>query len=230
MSLICKNIAFTYPDAENQLFSDISFELSAPGFHSFFGPSGVGKTTLAKIITGDAAGFSGTVLTNGLTTLLYSYNLERLPGWSGVDRHLNRVISPLMSSRKDELVEVFGLSDRIKSRFGRLSMGQQNRVNLLRYLLQECDLLIMDESLANVDEATREKIILTIKEMFPHRYFIYISHNVMEVAKFCDDILVFGADNKTAHATIVKGRNLRQGQTLSRAQLDATLLEIMNAA
>ena len=86
----------------------------------------------------------------------------------------------------EELVEIFGLSDCITSRFDQLSMGQQNRVNLIRYLLQDCDLLIMDESLANVDERTREKIILAIKAMFPERYFIYISHNVMEVAKFCD--------------------------------------------
>jgi len=230
MPLICKNIAFKYPGGQSQLFSDVSFQLTAPGFHSFFGPSGVGKTTLAKIITGDAAGFSGTVSVNGLKTLLYSYNLERLPGWSGVDRHLDRVISPLMKSKKDDLIEVFGLSDCIRSRFGKLSMGQQNRVNLIRYLLQDCDLLIMDESLANVDELTREKIILNIKEMFAQRYFIYISHNVMEVAKFCDDILVFGADNKTVHTSMVKGRNLKEGQTLSRVQLDATLLEIMNAA
>jgi ABC-type nitrate/sulfonate/bicarbonate transport system ATPase subunit len=135
-----------------------------------------------------------------------------------------------MRSKKDELVEVFGISDCIDSRFGKLSMGQQNRVNLIRYLLQDCDLLIMDESLANVDELTREKIILSIKEMFPQRYFIYISHNVMEVARFSDDILVFGTDRKTVRTTIVKGRDLREGQTLFRNQLDETLLEIMNAA
>ena len=229
MALICENIAFTYPGAVNGLFADVSFELKSPGFHSFFGPSGVGKTTLARIITGDMAGFSGTVSTGGLKTLLYSYNLERLPGWSSVDRHLNRVVHPDMRSEKDALVEIFGLTDCIGSRFGKLSMGQQNRVNLIRYLLQDWDLLIMDESLANVDEATREKIILHIKEMFARRYFIYISHNVMEVARFCDDVLVFNADGRAVQTTLVKGQNCKQGQTLSRGQLDATLLEIMNA-
>lgn len=230
MPLICENIGFAYPGAGSRLFSGLSFHLARPGFHAFFGPSGVGKTTLAKIITGDIAEFSGTVSTSGLTTLLYSCNMERLPGWSSVDRHLGRVISPSMRSRKDELIEVFGLSDCVGSRFGKLSMGQQNRVNLVRYLLQDCGLLVMDESLASVDESTREKIILSIKEMFAQRYFIYISHNVLEVARFCDDILVFGNDNKTVHTTRVKGQNLRQGHTLSRSQLDATLLEIMNAA
>jgi ABC-type multidrug transport system ATPase subunit len=127
-------------------------------------------------------------------------------------------------------VEIFGLSDCIGSRFNRLSMGERNRVNLIRYLLQDCDLLIMDESLANVDELTRERIILAIKTIFPKRYFIYISHNVMEVSKFCDSILVFRSSDKTPQTVMVKGRNLHGGETLSRTSLDATLLEIMNAA
>lgn len=230
MPLICDNIVFTYPEAAFPVFSNVSFQLTAPGFHSFFGHSGVGKTSLAKIITGYIGRFSGTVSTGGLKTLLYSYNTERLPGWSSVDRHLTRVIPPSMHTRKDELVENFGLSDCMGSRFNRLSMGQRNRVNLIRYLLQDCDLLIMDESLANVDELTREKIILAIKAIFPKRYFIYISHNIMEVAKFCDSILVFRSIDKTPQTVMVKGRNLHGGEALSRTALDATLLEIMNAA
>jgi ABC-type multidrug transport system ATPase subunit len=230
MPLICNDIAFTYPDAPRPLFSGVSFRLPAPGFHAFFGPSGVGKTSLARIITGSLGRFSGTVATDGLKTLLYSYNTERLPGWSSVDRHLTRVIPPSMLTRKDELVEIFGLADCIGSRFNRLSMGQRNRVNLIRYLLQDCDLLIMDESLANVDERTREKIILTVKELFPERYFIYISHNLREVAKFCASILVFRTTDKSPQTVMVQGRNLHEGEVPSRPELDATLLEIMNAA
>jgi len=230
MPLTCAHISFTYPEAARPLFSDVSFQLTEPGFHSFFGPSGVGKTTLAKIITGDIDRFSGEVAGEGLKTLLYCYNTERLPGWSSVGRHLTRVIPPSMHALKDELVEIFGLTDCIGSRFNRLSMGQRNRVNLIRYLLQDCDLLIMDESLANVDELTREKIILAVKKIFPQRFFIYISHNVREVARFCDSILVFRSTDQTPQTVMVKGRYLRGKETLSRAELDATLLEIMDAS
>lgn len=229
MSLICDNVSFTYPGAKNPLFTDVSFALAAPGFHSFFGPSGVGKTSLAKIISGSLAAPSGRVTSVGLKKLLYSHNKERLPGWSDIDRHLSRVIPPSMLHKKDELVEIFGVSDCISSRFNQLSMGQQNRVNLIRYLLQDCDLLIMDESLANVDERTREKIIFAIKAMFPERYFIYISHNVMEVAKFCEAILVFRNSGKTPQTIMVNGCNILQDAP-SPTALDATLLEIMNAA
>jgi ABC-type multidrug transport system ATPase subunit len=229
MPLVCDNIAFTYPGTEHPLFTDVSFQLTEPGFHSFFGPSGVGKTSLAKIITGDIDRYSGRVSTEGLETLLYSHNKERLPGWSGVGRHLTRVIPSSMHAGIDELVEIFGLTDCIKSRFDQLSMGQQNRVNLIRYLLQDYDLLIMDECLANVDEVTREKIILAIKAMFPDRYFIYISHNVMEVSKFCNSVLVFRSNGKTPQTVMTKGCNIHEGEDLSRTALEAILLEIMNA-
>ncbi len=230
MPLILDKVAFAYPGAQHPLFKDVSFQLATPGFHSFFGPSGVGKTTLAKIITGDIKRSSGGVATDGLSTLLYSHNKERLPGWSGVGRHLTRVIPPSMHADINQLVEIFGLSDCINSRFDQLSMGQQNRVNLIRYLLQDCDLLIMDEGLANVDELTREKIILAIKAMFPNRYFVYISHNVMEVAKFCDSILVFRGSGKAPQTSMIRGCNILKKEDLRRTTLDATLLEIMNAA
>ena len=70
MSLICEKVAFTYPGANHPLFTEVSFQLATPGFHSFFGPSGVGKTSLAKIITGNIESSSGRITTDGLDTLL----------------------------------------------------------------------------------------------------------------------------------------------------------------
>ena len=162
MTLECRDIAFKYPHSDRYVFEALSFKLTTPGFHGLFGPSGVGKTSLARILTGGLGGFSGQVLTQGLTGLLYSYNLERLPGWSSVGRHLERVAPQSRRQRLENLLDAFAMTELTGSRFSQLSLGQQNRINLIRYLLQDFDLLIMDESLANVDEATREKIILTI--------------------------------------------------------------------
>ena len=97
------------------------------------------------------------------------------------------------------------------SRFSQLSLGQKNRINLIRYLLQDFQMLIMDESLANVDERTREKIILNIKALFPDKFFIYISHNIIEVAKFCQDILVLTGPGKNGRPRWCGGRTSRPG-------------------
>jgi len=101
---------------------------------------------------------------------------------------------------------------------------------VIRYLLQDFDLLIMDESLANVDERTREKIILKIKDMFPQTYFLYISHNVVEVSTFCKEILVFRNPLKKPQLVTVNGRDRKLGQTIDKDQLEQTMLEIMHAS
>jgi ABC-type Mn2+/Zn2+ transport system ATPase subunit len=116
------------------------------------------------------------------------------------------------------------------SRFSQLSLGQQNRVNLARYLLQDFELLIMDESVANVDELTRGQIILKIKKMFPQAYFLYISHNVIEVSKYCRHIFVLRSCAKNPQIIKVNGQNYQGVKDLRQEELDKTMLEIMNAS
>lgn len=230
MYLEAVGLALKYPNTANYVFENLSFQLAKPGFNALFGPSGVGKTSLAKIITGEIHSFSGDIRSKGMQTCLYSYNLERLPGWSSVGKHLEKITPTARRNRRDELISVFGLEELIEKRFSQLSLGQQNRVNLLRYLLQDFHLLIMDESLANVDELTREKIILKIKDLYPEAYFLYISHNVVEVSKLCNEIIVLRGSLKEPSATVVSGRNFMTGQEMERAKLEQTMLEIVNAS
>ena len=171
MGFTCDKISFKYPGNTNDVFQNLSFHVASPGFNALFGPSGIGKTSLAKIIIGEIDGFSGRVDADGMTPVLYTYNLERPPGWSAVGKHLDRITPPDRSALKNELVESFRVQDCLGSRFTQLSLGQQNRINLIRYLVQDFNLLIMDESLANVDERTRETIILKMKDMFSNAYF-----------------------------------------------------------
>jgi len=230
VKLQLRNLTLRYPQSPNYVFRDLSATMEKPGFNALFGPSGVGKTSLARIVTGELTAEAGEVRTPGMQTLLYSYNLERLPGWSSVDRHLVRVTPAGRDALRHSLIQDFGLQDCVQQRFSELSLGQRNRVNLLRYLLQDFDLLIMDESLANVDELTREKIILRIKDIFPHGFFLYISHNVVEVSKLCSRILVMPGGDRRRPATVIQGRDLRAGRSIEPRKLDQTMLEIVNAS
>ncbi|MBL0715801.1 MAG: ATP-binding cassette domain-containing protein [Desulfosarcina sp.] len=230
MRLDCRHITFRYPGTESVVFEDLSFRMPGPGFNALFGPSGVGKTSLARLLTGDLNDSEGDLQMTGINKVLYTYNTERLPGWAAVGKHLDRIITPRQRHRKDQLVELFGMVPHLGARFSQLSLGQKNRINLIRYLLQDFQMLIMDESLANVDEPTREKILLGIKALFPDKYFLYISHNVIEVSKFCKHILVMAGAGKIPPAALVAGQDFIRDQPLDQGPLERTMLEIMNAA
>lgn len=230
MRLECRDISFRYPATASDVFQNLSFQMAEPGFHALFGPSGVGKTSLAKVLTGEYPATAGDLPADALETRLYSYNLERLPGWSSVGKHIDKITPPEKTKVRDDLIRAFCVDDCMTSRFSQLSLGQQNRVNLIRYLLQDFHLLIMDESLANVDEMTRESILLNIKAMFPEAYFLYISHNVVEVSKFCKEILVLRPSGKRPQAMVVRGQDLREGEIVEKSGLEFTMLEIMNAS
>jgi len=216
MLLDCKDISFTYPGSNTEVFKDMSYRISGPGFHALFGPSGVGKTTLAKMMTGDITNFSGEISKSNIQRVLYTYNLERIPGWSTVREHLETTTPESNKAKLEDLVTAFGMETYMNSRFSQLSLGQQNRTNLVRYMLQEFDLLIMDESLANVDEVTKENIILKMKTTFSDRCFLYISHNVAEVAKFCKQILVLRGRHKTPQTVSLLGQDHSNRKNLNK--------------
>lgn len=230
MHLECTHIDFYYPGTDICVLRDLNLRLNGPGFHALFGPSGVGKTSLANLLSGRFEAASGHIQSDGLTTIHYTHNQERLPGWSSIGRHLERITPDHNGPLKEILVDKFGLKPYLKQRFNQLSLGQQNRINLLRYLVQDFQMLIMDESLANVDEQTRGRIILTIKETFPGAIFLYISHNVVEVARYCHQIWVLRDDQRAPQALAVQGQDLRAPHDGESSAIQKVMLEMVNAA
>jgi len=230
MHITCSHVDYHYPGARVPVLKDLCLELKTSGFHALFGPSGVGKTSLARILAGSIPVTGGEIQSNGLKTILYTHNHERLPGWANIGRHLDRMTPDGALALKNELVEKFGLTAHLNQRFHQLSLGQQNRINLLRYLIQDFQMLIMDESLANVDEQTRGRIMVTIKETFPDTIFLYISHNLAEVARYARQIWVLRDAGKSPQAVTVQGQDLRSLKGVDSEALQQTMLEMVNAA
>jgi ABC-type nitrate/sulfonate/bicarbonate transport system ATPase subunit len=147
------------------LFDGLDMTIDKPGFHALFGPSGVGKTTLAKIISGDIDNFSGPGEGHRRQTLSVYIQPGAAAGVVSGGQTPGKNHPTGRQLLRDELIDHFGLSKLMGMRYSQLSMGQCNRVNLLRYLLQDFSILIMDESLANVDEPTRQTILYKIKSI-----------------------------------------------------------------
>jgi len=226
----CDKISFSYSKKIPAIFKDLSFKYSRPGFHALFGESGVGKSSLAKILAGYIVPNKGRIVYQGITNVIYTTNQERFPGWQSVEKHFDSVLPKEKHNLWRKMMTDFGISNLMQSRFSQLSLGQQNRVNLIRYLFQDDPVLIMDESLANVDENMREKIILLIKKQFPDKCFIYISHHVREVCKFCDQIIVLRSQNKEPQVLIFKGQNCMGDSIMDVASFEQKMMEIVNAS
>jgi len=233
MYISCKNLTFRFLEKEDYVFKDLNFHMTGPGFHALFGHSGTGKSTFAKILSSNHFSFSheisGNISINPIRKPMYSYNQERFPKWQTIRTHFNQVIAKSYLEKVDELVQSFGLHLCYDSRFDQLSQGQQNRANLIRYLLQDFDMMILDESLANVDEKNRLQIILHIKKIFPQRMFIYISHNVREIAYYCDQIAILRDVNNTPQLILLKGHNAFE-TPVPQDELERTMLEIVHAS
>ena len=91
MRLELKKLNYRYPGSGDDVFRQLNCQVTAPGFHALFGPSGVGKTTLAKMISGDISGYAGEIHLQHINQVLYTYNLERLPGWCCLREHLESI-------------------------------------------------------------------------------------------------------------------------------------------
>lgn len=230
MFLECRNLKFRYPGTPKLLFKDLSLKFDQPGFHSLFGSSGAGKSSLARMLSGILIPDEGTIHSDVVDISLYAHNLERLPGWSSIGDHLGRITPVQNLGKMRTLIQDFDLTPHLDKRFSQLSLGQKNRINLVRYLIQDFQVLISDECLANVDEKMRGRILASIKSMFPGLLFIYISHNVMEVASFCKQIWVLRGPDRENQAMLVRGQDCTDESAIDRNALQRTMLEIVNAA
>lgn len=230
MQIDCQDISFQYPQTHSRVFDHLNCRVTGPGFHALFGQSGLGKTTLARMIARELTGYSGKIQSSRISEVLYTHNMERFPGWAGIGDLMASTTPVSGRSRLNELADTFGIASVMKARFSQLSLGQKNRANLIRYLLQEFDMLIMDESLANVDEATRSRIILTLKTLYPEKCFLYISHNMLEIAKFCNQIVVLRSPDKHPQTLVLSGQNLMHEDDFEIKELEQTMLEIVHAA
>lgn len=231
MHIICKDLSYSYPDAPVDIFCGVNLSLKGPGFFSLFGLSGVGKSTLARIISGDLTPKSGTV-TSDNGKILYSYDSERLPGWLSIERHLKKTTPARNSALLHELVSNYGIERLLHHRFSALSMGQKNRVNLIRYLVQDFELLITDEVLANVDEPTRYEILGSIKQLFPQKTFLYISHSAIEVARFSRAVYIMPQALNGAPVLIheIAGLDQHEGHVIDDGTVQEKVYEILRIA
>jgi NitT/TauT family transport system ATP-binding protein len=171
------------------------------------GRSGCGKTTLLNILLGLESPDSGTI-TGMPARRSCVFQEERLcEDFSAVT---NVRIACAPSVKKSEIeaqLSAVGLADSLNQPVRELSGGMKRRVAIVRALMAPSDIVIMDEPLKGLDEATKQLVVSDIKQNLRGRTTIMVTHDEAEVA-LMGGILIRMPENGEDHdADLSKSRD-----------------------
>lgn len=181
---------------KKKVIDDISFQVQKGEVIGLLGPSGAGKTTLIKILTGQLVASEGSVercggegeLETGI--MMDTFGLyERL----SVRENL-RIFADIYrvpTARIEQLLGRTGLQEARNTAVSKLSKGMRGRVNLCRALLKEADILYLDEPTSGLDPATTRMIHELIGEEQKAGTTVFLTtHNMHEAERLCGRVLL----------------------------------------
>jgi ABC-2 type transport system ATP-binding protein len=172
----------------------VSFELFPGDLVAVIGPNGAGKTTLLSILAGVLAPSEGEV-TRSPREIGWVPQQPALYSKLSVAENL-RLFARLENLADPEqavhrMLEQTGLDDRAGEEVGRLSAGNQQRVNIAIGLLCEPDALLLDEPSASLDPRQRERLWEFIGGLTGRgTTVVFSTHNVAEVERYAGRVLV----------------------------------------
>ena len=184
--------------------ADVSFEIREGEVHALLGENGAGKSTLVKMIYGLVTPDKGTMHLRGAPYTPSEPRAARAAGVAMVFQHfslfeamsvaeniaLGMESPPPMSqlaARISEVSEAYGLPLDPARTVGDLSAGERQRVEIIRCLLQEPRLLIMDEPTSVLTPQEVDILFATLRKLTAEGVAIlYISHKLEEIRALCD--------------------------------------------
>lgn len=200
----------------------LDFSLEPAKTYVLLGTSGCGKSTLLKIAMGLVTPDTGCVQFNGekLTpenALSYRQRIGYVIQNGGLFPHLTAEGNATLvanylgwddqrvGDRLGELAELTQLEIELLGRYpAQLSGGQQQRVSLMRALMLQPDVLLMDEPLGALDPIIRGDLQSDLREIFVrlNRTVVIVTHDLHEAAFFADEILLMRDGRVVQRGTI----------------------------
>jgi NitT/TauT family transport system ATP-binding protein len=183
---------------------DLDFEIGEGEFVTVVGPSGCGKSTLLKILAGILAGGTGSLTLAGAPVdgpsrrVGVVFQAPVLLPWRTV---IENVLLPIDVQRRGraahldrarELLRMVGLEG-FEDRYPKaLSGGMQQRVGIVRALVHDPDLLLMDEPFGALDAMTREQMNLDLLRIWAGsgKTVMLVTHSIPEAVFLADRVIV----------------------------------------
>jgi NitT/TauT family transport system ATP-binding protein len=185
-----------------KVLDDLNFEIKKGERILIFGPTGIGKTTILKMIAGILKADGGSVEVKG--TVGYVFQEPRLLPWKTAVENINLVLSDRKKAM--EWLEKVGLKGFENHYPNSLSGGMKQKVALARALAIEPQILLLDEPLSGLDFKARDEILSLLDKILSanRSTVVYVTHNMKEVSNFTDKVLVLPYSKKQFNLSVKK--------------------------
>jgi len=190
-----EDVSFRYAKGDREILLHFTHEFKAGSKTAIMGETGIGKTTLFRLILGFIEPTEGKVEVGGELCFVPQGNTLM----SGTIRYNLQLAKP--DATEDELREVlhtacadfvFDLPDGINTELGErgsgLSEGQAQRIAIARGLLHGGDILLLDEISSSLDEPTERELYHRLFTTYPQKTMLFITHR-KTVSELCDEVV-----------------------------------------
>ena len=200
------NLEFSY--TKHPFLENINFEVNRGEIFGFLGPSGAGKSTLQKILTGLITNYTGIAVVNGVEGKAHNDSFyENI----GVDFEFPSLFEKLTARQNlkffgslytkklldmEELLQRVSLIQDADKKVSDYSKGMKARLNFIKALLHNPDLLFLDEPTSGLDPSNAKDMKdIILEEKQKGKTIILTTHNMQDAAELCDRV-AFIVDGK----------------------------------
>jgi putative hydroxymethylpyrimidine transport system ATP-binding protein len=204
LSVEVDNLTLHYDD--RCLFEGLHFSLPSNKWTAILGKSGVGKSTLLRFIAGLAVSEKKTTVSGRLQTsdgkplsgrVAYMAQQDLLLPWLSVlDNSLlgfrlrGERVGAALKNKAKKLLEKTGLENAIHYRPQKLSGGMRQRVALVRTLLEDRPVVLMDEPFSALDAVTRLQLQNVAVSLLADKTVLFVTHDPLEALRLGDAVFV----------------------------------------
>ena len=193
--IIFHDVSFRYAKGDRNVLTHFTHEFKAASKTAIIGETGIGKTTLFRLILGFIEPTEGTVEIGGdicfvpqgntLMSGTIRYNLL-LAKPDATDEELKTVLHTACADFVLQLPD--GLDTHLGERGSGLSEGQAQRIAIARGLLRPGNIMLLDEISSSLDAETEEELFLRLTTAYPQKTMLFITHRAA-VTTLCDEVI-----------------------------------------
>ena len=217
---------------EVKAVQDLSFRVKKGELFAFLGLNGAGKSTTISVICGTLQKDSGRVEINGKSLDTGADEIRREIGvvfqHSVLDKPLSvydnlqtraalyGIVGEAFKARLHTLCEAFAITDILNRPVGKLSGGQRRRIDLVRALLHDPEILILDEPTTGLDPQTRKTVWGVINALRKERGMtVFLTTHYLEEATEADYIVILDGGKIAAEGTPLALKNAYTGDYIT---------------